>query len=188
MKVLFLITALLAAPFLFAEETSQSPAPQETAPQGASDLTRYYGRELFHWNYVSGITMLEYRHQTSSITLKINPMMKEALSAYPESKSYVDSYAKSNKTGNALIWSGLAVMMTGLFLPLMVDDWWDGIENDEFTTGLKVMVGGLIAGEAALFAGSYVVTSAYEKLFQAVALFNRKKIGEYRPERQFAVP
>jgi hypothetical protein len=168
MKQLFKI-GLLALALTF----SSNLAAQENI-QPNENLSRFYDTELFQWSYgmFSGMT-LNYQNTNSNTMFGINESMKAALTRYEDTNRLYRSYRGKTIAGNVLIWGGLAAVIGGAFVPAF-----GGAQNlDNYDKiGLGVMTGGLVSE----IIGSFVLSSGQENIFDAVNLYNRQKIKEYK--------
>ena len=166
MKISFFMLAMIFSGKLMAQESIQAN----------SNLLNYYNTELFHWSYnMFGGLSLNYYNQSSSTMFGINNSMKEALQSYPDSSQEYNSYKRKNKTGNILMWGGLAIILGGAFIPVIgVND------NDNFDRYLQAYAGVTIGGAVATLVGSFFLSSGQENLFYAVNDFNRAKMGDYK--------
>jgi hypothetical protein len=104
--------------------------------------------------------------------------MKNALTQYEDSNQQYRSYRGKTIAGNILIWGGLAAVLCGgayISVAGRVQD--NGYENEHsFKVGLGVMLGGLVTE----MIGALVLESGQENIFNAVHLYNRHKISDYR--------
>jgi hypothetical protein len=157
---------------------AQNLVAQEAGKIENTELLQFYDNELFHWNTGGFGLALNYKHLTSSIAWGIDPTMKEALSTYPDTKTYVDSYSKLDLSGNILMWGGLAITLVGVFIPIMSGNMFTS-NNGEISTGTKVMYGGFIGGYVSMFTGSILSIVGQRKLFQGITAFNRHKVEEF---------
>ena len=143
--------------------------------QESGDIVSYYDTELFHFNYnMFGGLMLEYGDLSSSIQFGIPSFLRDTLSSYPDSGEYAKSFSKLNRTGNIMLWSGLAVALAGSYYPLFARD--GGIDDTE----LAVSLGTTLGGCAATIVGAFLYEAAIEKLFQSVRVYNKHRIEEFK--------
>ena len=149
---------------------------QALAAQENQRLVRYYDTELFRINYnMFGGLILYYNSQTSSTQFGISAIMKEALSLYPDSKEYMESYVKLNRTGNILLWGGLVSALAGAYYPLIKY----GNEIDGTAVDVKVSLGIAFGGTVSTLVGAFIYEAGLEKLFQSINLYNRYRISEF---------
>jgi len=166
LKIGFFMLAVIFSENLLAQESIQAN----------SNLLNYYNTELFHWSYnmLGGLSLNLY-NQSSSTLFGINNSMKEALQSYPDSSQEYNTYKWKNTTGNILMWGGLAIILSGAFIPAFgVDD------SDNFDRYLQAYVGVTIGGAVTTLVGSFFLSSGQENIFYAVNDFNRAKIKDYK--------
>ena len=141
------------------------------------DILHYYDTEFFQWNYDfwGGLT-LNFQNQNSSTMFGLRDSMVRALSLYDDSYRQYRSYRSKNITGNVFFWTGFAAILASPFI--FVYGPWDGdtIRTSTVNTGLGVMSGGLIS----LLIGSFVLNSGQVNLFDAVNIYNRNRIIDFR--------
>jgi hypothetical protein len=167
LKILFLILAITFSGKLIAEETIQP----------SNDLLHYYDMELFQWDYgmFNGLT-LNFQNQSSWVIYGIKDSMKSALMQYEDTNKQYRSYRSKTIAGNILMWGSFAVVLAGAYTPFF-GDWRD--ENtyiNNFKVGLGIMLGGLVTE----LIGAFILQSGQENIFNAVNLYNRHKIDDYR--------
>jgi hypothetical protein len=104
--------------------------------------------------------------------------MQKALASYNDTNQIFLSYKKKTLLGNIFFWSGFAAVLSS---PLILA--FGPREGDDFTisttttyVSLGLMGGGLIS----LIAGSFVLSSGQENIFDAVNLYNRNRIADYK--------
>ena len=140
------------------------------------NLLHFYDSELFNWSYnmFNGLS-LNYLNQSSSTIYGINQTMQNALLLYPESGQEYKSYRWKNITGNIFMWGGLAMALSA-FIPIIMDT----NENDISRMNANISLGLSFGGFASVIAGTFFYASGQENIFNAVNIFNRHKIREYR--------
>jgi len=172
LKVGFLTLAVLCSGNLIAQENDQ------TNSEPNSNLSNFYDAELFHWSYNMwrGLS-LNYLNQSSSTAFSINKSMQNALLQYPDSGQEYRSYRWKSIVGNVFLWGGLALAYSA-FIPLYSGT--DMSNNDVFDRNEKIALGLSCSGLASVIVGSFFSTSGQENIYNAVNIFNRNKIREYR--------
>jgi hypothetical protein len=165
-KICFLVLAVGFSGKLAAQE----------AVQPSSNLLPYYDTELFQWNFgmFSGLT-LNFQNQSSVVTYGIKESMKNALTQYEDTNQQYRSYRNKTIAGNILVWTGFATIMVGAFVPIFWDSNDKAYENNS-RIGIGVAFGGLMAE----IIGAFVLQSGQENIFDAVNLYNRRKINDYK--------
>jgi hypothetical protein len=159
LKIGFLTLAIFLSGTLMAQENTQID----------SNLLNIYDSELFSWSYSAfGGLSLSLYNQRSSPTYGINKTMRTALELFPDSSQEYNSYRRKNIAGNVLQWGGLAVMLTGLFVPIMGNS-----DNPDTWIISSIVVGG---GFLSMLGGGFLSSSALEDLFFAVSNYNRNKM------------
>ena len=129
-----------------------------------NNFLHFYDSELFHWSFsMFNATTLRYSDQSSATIFGLNKTMQNALLLYPESGQAYKAYRWKNITGNVLLWAGLAVTLSA-FIPIV-----DINENISYGVGLTSAI-----------VGAFFYTSGQESIFNAVSIFNRNRINEYR--------
>jgi hypothetical protein len=163
-KIGFLVLALVFSNNLVAQENIQ---PND-------NLLRFYDTELFQWSYdmFSGLT-LNYQNNNSNAMFGINESMKTALMQYEDTNRLYRSYRGKTIAGNVLAWGGLAAVIGGAFVPAFGST--QNIDNN-YKIGLGVMAGGLVSEIICIF----ILYSGQGNIFDAVNLYNRQKIKEYK--------
>jgi hypothetical protein len=171
MKYFFKICIFVTAAIVF----SGNLTAQETA-QTNNNLSFYYDAELFQWSYSAfgGLT-LNFKNQSSLTTFGIKDAMKNVLGNYEDTNQRYRSYRDKTIAGNILVWSGLATVLAGAYMPLFGKWDWAAYENNA-RIGLGIALGGLVTE----IIGVYVLQSGQEKIFDAVSLYNRHRIEEYK--------
>ncbi|MDR2601620.1 MAG: hypothetical protein LBC53_04115 [Spirochaetaceae bacterium] len=148
-------------------------AAQETI-QTNDNLAFYYDAELFQWNYgfFEGLT-LNFKNQSSNPMFGINTRMKNALVQYEDSNQQYRVYHGKNIAGNILMWSGFTATVTGMYMPLFLD-------LDYSEKNLKIVLGTVLGGFVTELVGIVILHSGNENIFNAVNVYNRNKIKDYR--------
>ena len=166
----FLKVCVVTTTLVFAAGAGAQEAEIKT-----SDLVRYYDAELFQWNFgmFSGLT-LSYQNQNSVTSLGINASMKKALAQYRDTKKLYASYRAKTTIGQILTVGGLAAVITGVYMPFFTYQDTDVCAN--FPLALGLIVGGIISEGI----GSYVLLAGQESIFNAVSVYNRHKMSEYK--------
>ncbi|MDR3122891.1 MAG: hypothetical protein LBU16_03820 [Treponema sp.] len=161
-KICFLALALLFSGRLAAQEIMQTD----------NNLLPYYDTELFQWSYsIFGGLTLNYRNQSSIAMYGIKDAMKDALLHYDDTNQRYRSYRSKTIVGNALVWSGLGIVLAGGLLPF-----YGGTDDVHLKITTGVMLGGLVTE----IIGAFVLKSGQENIFDAVNIYNRRKISEYK--------
>jgi hypothetical protein len=166
-KMVFLVLVLLSASNLAAQENSQ----------GNKDLLLFYDSELFQWSYdMWGGLTVNYQNQNSGTMFGLKDSMQEALASYEDTNEIFLSYKKKTLIGNILFWGGTAVMAASPIV-LAFDPFEGGkIKDSTLYTYLGITGGGLLT----MIIGVIVLDLGTEDVFDAVHLYNRNKIAEYR--------
>jgi uncharacterized membrane protein len=167
LKIGFLALAISFSNKLVAQETAQTN----------NDLLHYYDTELFQWSYnmFGGLT-LNFQNQSSVTTYGIKEPMKNAIIQYEDTNQQYRSYRGKTIAGNILLWGGLTTVLVGAYMPIF-GDWqnYNTYENN-FKTSLGIMLGGLVTE----IIGVFILQSGQENIFNAVNLYNRHRIDDYR--------
>lgn len=167
-KIGFFVMALIFSGKLTAQENAATN----------NHLPLYYDAELFQWNFsmFGGLT-LNFKNQSSRTTYGIQDSMKKALSQYEDTNQQYRSYRAKNIAGNVLVWSGIAAIIGGANVLAFNDRHGRAsYENILNKTGIGVMAGGLLIE----LIGAFILQSKQENIFNAVNLYNRHKISEYK--------
>ncbi|MDR1127511.1 MAG: hypothetical protein LBL06_05220 [Treponema sp.] len=167
LKIWFLALTITFSGTLIAQETTQPN----------NDLLHYYNMELFQWDYsiFSGLT-LNFQNQSSLSMYGIKDSMKNALMQYEDVNQQYRSYRSKTIAGNILMWGGFTVAIAGAYVPLF-GDWQDkNAHENTLKAGLGIMLGGLVTE----LIGACVLYAGQENIFNAVNLYNRHKINDYR--------
>ena len=149
-------------------------------------LLSYYDSELFKVNYQTfGGLVLTFQGQSSSVMFGIPENYRQSLLKYPDSQQLIESYFGLNRAGNILLWGGLAAFVVGTYMPLASLGSYTYTTYDaygipstfvsSYQTAMWVMVGGLLSELVA----SFVLPSSFEKLTQAVNVYNRRRVQEF---------
>jgi predicted aldo/keto reductase-like oxidoreductase len=154
---------------------SGNVAAQEAA-QTHNNLLSYYDTELFQWSYSTfgGLT-LNYKNQSSITAFGIKEAMKDALVHYEDTNQRYHSFRSKTIVGNILKWGGLTAVLAGAYVPLF-GDWEVAAYEKNAKIGLGIVLGGLVTE----LIGVIVLQSGQENIFDAVNLYNRHRINEYK--------
>jgi hypothetical protein len=167
LKIGFLVLAITLSDKLVAQETAQTN----------NDLLHYYDAELFQWSYsmFGGLT-LNFQNQSSVATYGIKDPMKNALIQYEDTNQQYRSYRGKTIAGNILLWGGLTTALVGAYIPIFSD--WQNYNTyeDNFKMILGITLGGLVTE----IVGAFILQSGQENIFNAVNLYNRHRINDYR--------
>jgi hypothetical protein len=163
MKIGVFTLVLLFSQNLFAQENIQEN----------NNLLNYYGTELFQWSYdFWGGLNLNYQNQSSKTMFGLRDSMQKALALYDDTNQKYLSYKKKTLLGNIFFWSGYAAILSGPFIL--------AYGHNYSSTTLNVTQGVLGGGLVSLLIGSFIFTSGQENIFDAVNLYNKNKMMEYR--------
>jgi len=170
MKTIFKITVFALAINFCGSLTAQENMEID------NNLGHYYDSELFNWSYsMFGGVSLNYLNQSSSTIYGIHTSMRNALLSYSDSGQEYKSYKWKNLTGNILMWGGV-VMAISAFIPLYTDTNDNNISELNRNISLSLSFGGLVT----TFTGIFFNASGQKNIFNAVTMFNRQKIMEYK--------
>ncbi|MDR1127512.1 MAG: hypothetical protein LBL06_05225 [Treponema sp.] len=166
LKIWFLALTITFSGTLIAQETTQP----------TNDLLHYYDTELFQWDYsmFGGLT-LNFQNQSALTMYGIKDSMKNALMQYEDTNQQYGSYRGKTIAGNILTWGGLAVVLAGAYVPIF-GDWQEDAYENNLKVGLGIMLGGLVTE----LIGTFILQSGQENIFNAVNLYNRHKITDYK--------
>jgi hypothetical protein len=141
------------------------------------NLLRFYDSELFQWDYsmFGGLT-LNFQNQSSRTMYGIKDTMKNVLLQYEDTNQQYRSYRGKTIAGNILMWGGLAAVIGGAYIPIFGYRQDYSVYEDNLKIGLGVMLGGLVTE----LIGAFILTSGQENIFNAVNLYNRHRINEYK--------
>ena len=172
MKV-FMKIGICALVLLFSQ-ISQNLAAQENVQENNA-LLNYYSTELFQWSYDfwAGLS-LNYQNQSSTTMFGLKESMQKALALYDDTNQKFLSYKKNTLIGNIFFWSGYTAILSSPFIWLFGPR--EGGDPGTLYASLGVMGGGLVS----LIVGSFVLNSAQVNIFDAVNLYNRNRIADYR--------
>jgi hypothetical protein len=171
MKV-FMKVGFFALVLLF----SQNLVAQESAQEN-NDFLNYYNTELFQWSYGfwSGLT-LNYQNQSSNTTFGLKKSMQNALALYDDTNQKLLSYKKKALLGNIFTWTGCAAILASQFIPIP-----DLISDSNYSsTTIYAYYGFFGGGLVSVLIGGLILTSGQENIFDAVNLYNRNKLAEYK--------
>jgi hypothetical protein len=166
-KIGFITLVLLFSQNLTAQENTQDN----------NNLLNFYGTELFQWSYDNwGGLNLNYQNQSSNTMFGLKDSMQKTLALYDDSNQKYFSYKKKTLLGNIFLWSGYAAILTSPFILAF-----SPMDGDKFTsTTVNVTYGVLGGGLVSMIIGTFLFTSGQENIFDAVNLYNRNKIREFR--------
>jgi hypothetical protein len=105
----------------------------------------------------------------------IKDPMKNAFLQYDDANQQYRSYRGKTIAGNILRWGGLVTVLGGAYMPIF-GDWEGSAYENNLKIGLGIMLGGLVSE----IIGVFVLQSGQENIFNAVNLYNRHKINDYR--------
>jgi hypothetical protein len=162
-KIGFLALILLFSQNLFAQENN--------------DLVNYYSTELFQWSYdFWGVMNLNYQNQSSKTMYGLKDSMQKALASYDDTNKKFLAYKKKTLMGNIFFWSGYAALLSSPFILV------SGINDDDNynSTAVGVSLGVFGTGFISMLVGSLLFSSGQENIFDAVNLYNRNKLAEYK--------
>jgi hypothetical protein len=166
-KIGFLTLMLICSQIIMAQENTQTN----------NNFLHYYDAEIFQWNYdIFGGLSLNFHNQSSSAIFGINISMKNALKLYPDSSQQFSSYKLKNTTGNILLWGGLVALVGGTYMPLFLDT----SDYDNFERNVKISAGLMLGGLVSELVGTFIFSSGKENLFNAVNIYNRHRIEDYK--------
>jgi hypothetical protein len=165
LKICVLASALVSSGTLAAQEIEKTN----------NDLLFYYDSELFQWNYgIFGGLTLNFQNQNSWTGFGIlKETMKNALLQYEDAGKKYRSYKNKNIAGNVLLWTGLAAVMAGAYVPAL-GDWKEG------SGGARIGIGLSLGGLVSEIIGIVLLHTGQEDIFDAVNLYNRHKIRDYK--------
>ena len=165
-KICFLAFVMIFSGELVAQETIQQN----------NNLMSYYDTELFQWSYsmFGGLT-LNFQNQSSVTAYGIKESMKNAFIQFEDTNQQYRSYRSKTIAGNILLWGGLATVLAGLYVPVF-GDWDDNAYENNLKIGIGVMLGGFVTE----IIGAFVLQSGQENIFNAVNLYNRHRINDYK--------
>ena len=166
-KIGFFALALFFSQSLIAQENNQDN----------NDLLKYYGTEFFQWSYdFWGGMNLNYQNQSSKTMFGLKDSMQKALVLYDDTNQKYLSYRKKTIWGNIFFWSGYAAILSSPFILAF-----SPLEGDSYSqTTMNVTWGVLGGGLVSMLISTFIFTSGQENIFDAVNLYNRNKIAEYK--------
>jgi hypothetical protein len=166
-KIGFFALALLFSQNLFAQEDIQEN----------NTLLNYYGTELFQWSYdFWGGLNLNYQNQSSKTMFGLKDSMQKALSSYNDTNQKHLSYKKKTLLGNIVFWTGYAAVLSSPFILAYGPREGDNYSQATMNATWGVLGGGLVT----MLISTFIFTSGQEDIFDAVNLYNRNKITEYK--------
>lgn len=153
----------------------------ETKNVDSSRIVGFYDSEMIKVNYLTfgGIT-LQSQGFSSGIAMGVSANIRDLLAKYPDSKAALEAYESKNRTGNILLWGGLAAVLGSAYYPILTMDPNDSPDAlaSKWKTSIYIMLGGL----AAELIGAFILPSSFQELFASVNLYNRNAIKNYRAE------
>jgi len=166
-RIGFFTLVLLFSQNLFAQENIQEN----------NNLLNYYSTELFQWSYdFWGGLNLNYQNQSSKTMFGLKESMQKALALYEDTNKKYLSYKNKTLLGNIFYLSGCAAMLSSPFIlaygPREGDNYAPTTEN----AFLGVCYGGALFG----LIGAFILNSGQESIYDAVNLYNRNKMMEYK--------
>ncbi|MDR1220504.1 MAG: hypothetical protein LBK73_12975 [Treponema sp.] len=167
LKIGFLALAITFSDKLAAQETTQT----------SDNLLDYYDTKLFQWSYsmFGGLT-LNFQNQSSVTVYGIKDTMKNALIQYEDANQQYRSYRGKTIAGNILMWGGLTTAIAGAYIPIFGYRQDKGFYENNLKAALGIMLGGLVTE----IIGAFILQSGQENIFNAVNLYNRHRITDYR--------
>jgi hypothetical protein len=165
-RILFFSLAMIFSGKLAAQEISQTN----------NNLLSYYDTEFFQWNYsmFGGLT-LNFQNQSAVTAFGLKGVMKNAFSQYEDTNQRYRSYRGKTIAGNVLIWGGMTTALAGLYVPIS-----SNMRNGDYDNNFKIGVGVMLGGVVAELIGIFVLQSGQEDIFDAVSLYNRNRMGDYK--------
>ena len=166
-KIGFFALALLFSQNLIAQENNQEN----------NDLLKYYGTEFFQWSYdFWGGMNLNYQNQSSKTMFGLKESMQKALASYDNTNQKFLSYKKKTLLGNIFFWSGYAALLSSPFILF------SGLNDDVdcYSTVVGASVGVFGGGLISMIIGNFMFSSGQENIFDAINLYNRNKLAEYK--------
>ena len=144
---------------------TQVPKVRDSAP---------FENELFHFGVRAwdGLT-LSYRGVTSGTSFGFDPILKDALGRYPQSRDLFRRYQNLNSAGNICLWGGVGLALTGLFLPA-----WSGNSSP---TMLGVSVGTVLTGLTSSLVGALLLPASENQIARSAEAFNRERLNQLWP-------
>jgi hypothetical protein len=115
-----------------------------------------------------GLT-LNFQNQSSITTFGLKESMKKVLIEYEDTNQQYRSYRGKTIAGNILMWGGLATLFAGAYAPLFSNE-------NNLKIGLGIMLGGVVSE----IIGAFVLQSGQENIFNAINLYNRHRINDYK--------
>ena len=97
--------------------------------------------------------------------------MQKAFTLYDYTNQLYRSYRGKTIAGNILLWGGFATVLGGAFIPIYGNN-----QDINYGAFIGVMAGGLVIE----LIGSFILQSGQANIFDAVNLYNRHKINEYK--------
>jgi len=166
-KIGFLTLILFFSQNLFAQESNQEN----------NDLVNYFSTELFQWSYdFWGGMNLNYQNQSSKTMFGLKDSMQKALAFYDDTNQKFLSYKKKTLLGNIFFWSGYAALLSSPFILFSGTNESVDCYSTVVGASLGVFGGGLIS----MIIGNLMFSSAQENIFDAINLYNRNKLAEYK--------
>ncbi|MDR2953271.1 MAG: hypothetical protein LBU82_08535 [Treponema sp.] len=169
-------TFIMAGFFTLALLFSQNLTAQENIQENIN-LVNFFNAELFQWSYdFWGGLNLNYQNQSSKTMFGLKDSMQKALAEYNDTNQKFLSYKKKTLFGHIFLWSGYAAVLSSPFILAF-----SPMEGDNYSQAiLNATYGVLGGGLASVIAGAFLFTSGQENIFDAVNLYNRNKLAEYK--------
>jgi len=166
-KIGFFALALFFSQSLIAQENNQDN----------NDLLKYYGTEFFQWSYdFWGGMNLNYQNQSSKTMFGLKDSMQKALASYENTNQKFLSYKKKTLLGNIFFWSGYAAMLSSPFILFSGSN----ESVDCYSTVVGASLGAFGGGLISMIVGNLLFSSGQENIFDAINLYNRNKIADYK--------
>jgi hypothetical protein len=177
LKIGFLAWAITLSGALAAQETTP------TTQTNNNDLLHYYDTELFQWSYsMFGGMALNFQNQSSTTIFGIKEPMINALAQYEDTNQLYRSYRSKTTAGHILLWGGMAATVVGIYMPIFY--YTPGSDSSPYTNtyeyNLPITLGLMLGGMVSEIISIFVLQSGQESIFNAINLYNRHKISDYR--------
>jgi hypothetical protein len=142
-----------------------------------SNFLTYYNAELFQWSYglFGGLTLTFQNENSLTSYGVLKEPMKEVLFQHGDVSKKYRSYRGKTIAGQALMWTGLAAVLAGVYVPAL-GSWKSGSVGNGLQIGLGVSLGGLVSGVV----GMILFNAGQEDIFDAVNLYNRHKLNDFK--------
>ncbi|MDR0644626.1 MAG: hypothetical protein LBG05_06920 [Treponema sp.] len=168
-KICFLALAMIFSGNLAAQEILETKTN--------SNLLSYYDTELFQWSYsMFGGLALNFQNQSSVTMYGIKESMKNAFIQYEDTNQRYRSYRGKTIAGNILLWGGFATVLAGAYVPIFGTSQ----DNNNYENTFKISIGVMLGGLVTEIIGAFILQSGQENIFDAVNLYNRYRINDYK--------